>query len=220
LPFLRDCRDFFVEMHPDMWKRMTDVNKVVGKLFLQANLEYARDMRALLEGSESLSKCLRKAFEEPESGMLSANYQHHTRLERHAASPLSAFATIAIAAATHERNPAMPGSHHQSRDHQVCTPSINHSRSNLNTNAVRAQNEDTAMQVQASGPLETASVPTALYGQAVQPQLQAFTELNHSGWWPTVDSLQDNSLNRVDPDEWEKTVGGLFTYYGDGTGYT
>jgi hypothetical protein len=121
-------------------------------------------------------------------------------------------------------------------------------------------------QAQAPGPLKTASVPTALYGQAVQPQWQACTELNHSqqitpqhdqlygaqspqqygfghagmtmgeqstpsGWWPTVESrnsheitiphlLQDNGLDGVDPDEWEKTVGELFTCYGDGTSYT
>jgi hypothetical protein len=121
-------------------------------------------------------------------------------------------------------------------------------------------------QVQVSGPLKTASVPTVLYGQAVQPRWQACAEQNHSQqiipqhdspygaqsqqqygfghagitmgeqsslsrWWPTVDPLnshetmvphilQNNGLNRIDPDEWEKTVEEFFTYYRDGTSYT
>jgi hypothetical protein len=140
------------------------------------------------------------------------------------------------------------------------------SNQNSATNAGVFSEGTATGQVQAPGPLKTASVPTALYGQAVQPQLQECTELNHSqqiipqhdplygaqsrqqygfghagiimgeqstrsGWWPTVDSpnsheaviphlLQDNGLNGVDPDEWEKTVGELFSYYGDGTSYT
>jgi hypothetical protein len=52
-----------------------------------------------------------------------------------------------------------------------------------------------------------------------------------SGWWPAVDSrssdqtvvphsLQDNGVDGVYPDEWQKTVEELFLLYGEGTGYT
>jgi len=171
-----------------------------------------------------------------------------------------------------ERQPS--GADLTSPSYATCAPSDGLTNAPMQTSA---SNQDSATnaevfsegtttgQVQAPGPLKTVSVPTALYEQAVQPQLQACTQLNHSqqiipqhdplygaqsrqqygfghagmimgeqstrsGWWPTVDSpnsheavipnlLQDDGLNGVDPDEWEKTVGELFIYYGDGTSY-
>lgn len=172
LPFLRDCRDFFVEKHPDMWKRMTGVNKVVGKLFVQANTEYARDRRALWESSETLSRCLRQAFEDPKSGTLPYNHERDARAERHSTSPLSALATVAIAAAADEQGSPMPGSNHQSHDSQVWAPSIDHPRS---TNTVRPQNKDTSTGlVLGSLPNEVASDPVPMYVQEMYPQWQTY----------------------------------------------
>ena len=82
LPFLRDCRDFFDEIYPQRRKQMTEVNKLVGDMFLQVNTEYARDGKTLLEGSEKLSMYLRKAFGGTENIVLSSSISEAPGLEQ------------------------------------------------------------------------------------------------------------------------------------------
>jgi hypothetical protein len=85
LDFLSDCHKFFTEKHPTILKRMTAMGNTVGNLFLLLNTNYAHDSVPLTVGSEELSKCLRDALTQPESGTLLANLEHNTRAERHTA---------------------------------------------------------------------------------------------------------------------------------------
>lgn len=173
LAFLRDCRQFFVEKYPNLWKRMTEMNKVVGNLFLQANTKYARDERTLMEGSEALPKCLRKAFEESASETPPADSGRDAGAERHGTSPLSALATVATAAAAEdERDLPVPGSHDQAHNSRAGTPSPDRSGPGLTTNAVVARDEGaTAGQVQTP-----VSCEGTMYGQALQPRWQSYAE--------------------------------------------
>lgn len=101
LPFLRDCHGFFKERHPDVLKRISNLDGSVGALFFQVGEDRMEVGCALLDGSEDLTKALRKAFAEPESRLLPTCSGHDV------ASPLNALATVAVAAATGAQQNAM-----------------------------------------------------------------------------------------------------------------
>jgi hypothetical protein len=159
-----------------MWQRMTAMDKTVGNLFLQLNLKYACDGVPLTTGPEVLSTCLRKAFAQPESVTLSTNPECDTGAERDTTSPLSALATVAVAAAAgDERGLMMPDSHHQSHNSQVWTPSIDRPGLSL----ARARNAGMTTG-QVSGPVshEETSVPAMIYEQSMHSPWQSYTEQN------------------------------------------
>jgi hypothetical protein len=180
LDFLSDCHEFFKEKYPTILKRMTAMDNTVGNLFLLLNRNYAHDSMPLTVGSEELSKCLRDAFTQPQSGTPLVDLEHNRRAERHTTSPLTALANVAVAAAAgDQRCIPMPDSHHQPYDSQAWTPGIESSASGLNTNALGLENEGTpAVRGRGSVSHEVGPMVAASYRQDVHRQWQMYAGQN------------------------------------------